>query len=432
MNSELDNISVDSDPPRRKKNLVIRMISMFFRVIIPVVVLGGGIAACVYFIITAPKAEQKARLREAQLVDVATVRRGNHRVVVRAMGAVVPSKRITLQPRVSGRLEEVSDKFVPGGRFDKGETIVKIDHEDYDLVVKQRAADVVRAKHDLKIELGQQVIAKREFELMRATSSGGSGASVDRDLMLRKPQLELANAAVDAAGAALDKANLDLKRTTITAPFNAVIIDKQQVDLGSQVSPATQIAVLAGTDEFWVLASMPVSSLDMIDIPEGSEPLEGSAVRIFNKTNWSATAHRIGRIAGLLSTLETKGRLARVLVSVKDPLSLKTGAPAHLKLLVGMYVSLEVVGRELEGVIRIDRTSLRDNDTVWVFGKDGLLDIRGVEVVWRDPTVVYVRKGLEDGQRIVTSDLAVRVSGAPLKINTPTSRPTSRPGDLRK
>jgi len=238
---------------------------------------------------------------------------------------------------------------------------------------------------------------------------------------------------VDAAGAALDKANLDLKRTTITAPFNAVIIDKQQVDLGSQVSPASQIAVLADTDEFWVLASVPVSSLERISIPEGSNPPEGSAVRIFNKTSWSASDYRTGRVVGLLSTLETRGRLARVLVSVRDPLCLKPRAPKLPrldKLLLGMYVSLEVVGKEIENVIRIERTSLRDNDTVWVFSKGGLLDIRKVEVEWRDPEVVYVRAGLEEGQRIVTSDLAIRVSGALLKINAPASRPASRPGEL--
>ena len=336
MNSEPDNIPADKVPLPLKKHVSVRRNSMFLRVIIPVVVLGGGIGAGVYFVRTAPKAEQKAPVREAQLVDVATVRCSNHRVVVKAMGTVIPSKRITLQPQVSGEIKEVSEKFVPGGRFDKGETIVKIDREDYDLIVKQRTADVVRANHDLKIEQGQQVIAKRELELIVKTQSGGV---IDRDLILRKPQLELANAAVTAAQAALDKAKLDRKRTTVTAPFNAVVLDKQQVDLGSQVSPNTQIAALAGTDEFWVLASVPISSLEWIGLGQARKLLEGSEVRIFNKTSWPATDKRTGRIVGLLSTLETQGRLARILVSVKDPLCLKARdpkLPKLPKLLVGM------------------------------------------------------------------------------------------------
>jgi hypothetical protein len=129
----------------------------------------------------------------------------------------------------------------------------------------------------------------------------------------------------------------------------------------------------------------------------------------------------------LLSTLETQGRLARVLISVKDPLCLKSSDPDLPKLLVGMYVSLEADGIELPDAIRIDRTSLRDNNTVWVFGKDGLLEIRKVKVKWRDRDYVYVIEGLEDGERIVTSDLAVRVTGTPLKIDAPTTQPTTRP-----
>lgn len=397
-------------------------LSSILRKFIPVAIIGGGIAICAIFIATAPKPKQKPQTQQPQLVSVTVAHRTNHRVVVKAMGTVVPSKRIVLKPRVSGQLIGVSDNFVPGGRFGKGETIVKIDQRDYELLVKQRSADVVRARHDLKIELGQQIIAKREYELMRKTSMKTSNY-MDRDLILRKPQLELANARIGAAQASLDKANLDLKRTIIPAPFNAVILDKQQVDLGSQVSPATQIAVLANTDEYWVLASLPISKLKWLNIPNESNMGKRSSVRIFNKTSWPATTYRTGQVLGLLNTLETKGRLARVLISVKDPLCLASTKDKGRKLLVGMYVSIEADGVELKNAICINRTSLRDNDTVWVFDKNDQLEIRSVQVLWRARDVVYIGKGLEDGERIVSSDLAIRVPGSPLKLNAPTSQP---------
>jgi len=399
----------------------------------PLIALVCGIVVAIYFIASAPKAEQKTAVQEAQLVKVETVRRGDYQIVVKAMGAVTPSKRITLQPQISGQLIAVSEKFVPGGLFEGGETIVKVDPEDYELLVKQRSANVVKAKHDLKIEQGQQVIAKREFELIG--NGGSSSGAVDRDLILRKPQLELAEASVKSAQAALDKALLDKKRTTITAPFNAVIIDKQQVDLGSQVSPNSPIAVLANTNEFYVIASVPISSLKWIGLGQGRKLLEGAEVRIYNKTGWSKGQKRTGRIIGLLSTLETQGRLARVLVSVTDPLCLKPQdpkLPKRPKLLLGMYVSLEADGIKEKDVIRIKRTSLRDNDTVWVLDKDDRLEIRKVTVVRRARDEIYVRDGLKDGERIVISDLAVRVSGTPLKIDAPTTQPATQPGDEPK
>jgi len=416
MNGDEDNTVV-------RKHWLMRVIGVTLRIILPLAVLAGGVAAAVVFVRTAPKAETRPLVREAQLVDVTTVRKSNHRVKVKAMGTVVPSQRITLQPRVSGELVDISEAFVPGGRFKAGQTVVKVDPEDYQLVVKQRSADLVKAQRDLKIEQGRQVIARREFELL-----GGSQPSegIDRDLMLRKPQLEMATAAVNAAQAALDKAELDLKRTTIKAPFNAVIIDKQQVDLGSQVSPNTQIATIAGTDEFWVLVSIPVKQLESIHIP--SEPgAKGSPVRIFNEAGWGRSATRTGHVIGLLSMLETEGRMARILVSVDDPLCLKPSGSDLPKLLLGTYVSVVIDGVELTDVIRIRRTSLRDNNTVWVFGPKSELQIREVKVRWRDRDEVYVHDGLRDGDRIVTSDLAVYVSGSPLKINAPTTRPTTRP-----
>ena len=77
--------------------------------------------------------------------------------------------------------------------------------------------------------------------------------------------------------------------------------------------------------------------------------------------------------------------------------------------------------------MRIDRDWLRDNDTVWIYGKDLMLDIRKVTVKRRDPDVVYVSHGLKEGEQIVTSDLAVRIAGTPLKIDAPASQPTSKP-----
>jgi RND family efflux transporter MFP subunit len=421
-------------PPafKRKKRGVGSAILTFLKIVIPLVVLAAGIGVCIYFVKTAPKAEQKEIVREAELVQVRTVQKGAYRVSVNAMGTVIPAKRTLLQPRISGQVTAVSAKFVPGGRFDSGETIVKIDQDDYDLIVKQRAASVVKAEHDLKIEQGQQIIAKREFELLGNTPAG------DSDLILRKPQLALAKAALVSAQAALDKAILDQKRTTLTAPFNAVILEKQQVDLGSQVSPVTQIAMLGGTDVFWVVASLPISDLGWLDIPGRGQTREGSTVEIFNKTSWPEGAKRTGRIVGLLSTLETQGRLARVLVEVKDPLCLKKLEKATdlrlPELLMGMYVSLDAKGRELKDVIKIKRTSLRDNDTVWVYGEGGLLEIHEVKVLRRGRDVVYVKNGagLTDGQRIVISDLAVRIPGTPLKIDAPTTQPTTQPGDTSK
>ena len=113
----------------------------------------------------------------------------------------------------------------------------------------------------------------------------------------------------------------------------------------------------------------------------------------------------------LCADLEEEGLMARILVSVANPLDLKSGEAISQPLLIGEYVRVEIEGSELDDVVRISRSALRDGENVWIINDDGALDIRHVEVVWRDTDTVLVRDGLRNGERIVTSALAAPVKG---------------------
>ena len=62
-------------------------------------------------------------------------------------------------------------------------------------------------------------------------------------------QLEASKAALMAAESALENARLDLARTAVTAPFNAVVLSRH-VNLGSQATLQGALARLAGTDAY--------------------------------------------------------------------------------------------------------------------------------------------------------------------------------------
>jgi multidrug efflux pump subunit AcrA (membrane-fusion protein) len=89
------------------------------------------------------------------------------------------------------------------------------------------------------------------------------------------------------------------------------------------------------------------------------------------------------------------------------------------------YVRVELVGRETPPAVRVERTSLRDGDSVWVMSADDTLEIRPVTVVLGQDEAVYVSAGLEDGDRLVTSDIATPVEGMPLRL---ASKTTTRSG----
>ncbi len=108
--------------------------------------------------------------------------------------------------------------------------------------------------------------------------------------------------------------------------------------------------------------------------------------------------------------------MARVLVEIKDPLGLKLTGKKHPPLLIGEYVRMEVEGRQLEKVYRIPRTALRDNTRIWLISKDGKLEIRNVETLWRDEQTVLLTDGLQPGEQLIVSDLSKPVNGMPLQV----------------
>lgn len=124
---------------------------------------------------------------------------------------------------------------------------------------------------------------------------------------------------------------------------------------------------------------------------------------------------REGEVLRLLPSLESKGRMARIIVSVKDPLNLKGGEVRPL--LLGSYVNVQIDSGVLEKVIAIPRASFRDNNTIWVMNEDGLLDIRTVDPVWRDQNYVYLDTGVTGGEKLVVTDISAPLQNMKLREN---------------
>ncbi|MBN1592457.1 MAG: efflux RND transporter periplasmic adaptor subunit [Candidatus Coatesbacteria bacterium] len=384
-----------------------------FGLAIIILLVAGLIAA--YWMSNKPKAQRTQPPKQSILVEVAPIKLGEHQVVVEAMGTVIPAKEVQLTSRVGGEVVEVAPEFVPGGQFRRGEKVLKIDPRDYELVLKQRKSELAKAESELKLEMGQQSISQKEYKLL-----GQEVESGDEELLLRKPQLESARAAVASAEAAYEKAALDLNRTTVEAPFNSQI-QSTSVEVGAQVSAGAALGSIAGTDEYWVKVSVPVDQLKWIDIP-GNGNTTGSTVRILYVTQSGETDAWNGKVMRLMPSLETQGRLAQILVNVEDPLGLSDPATKRRPLLLDSYVRAEIIGRQLDNVAAIDRTSLRDGNHVWVMLPDDTLDIREVEIAWGSDELVCVSGGLRDGELLVISDIAAPVKRTSLRTGNGSSR----------
>jgi RND family efflux transporter MFP subunit len=367
----------------------------------------AGIIGAAHITKTAPKARRRPPAKIAPLVEVARIQPGIHNVAVQAMGTVVPAREIVLESRVSGEIVALHPQFTVGGFLEKGSEVLRIDPVDYELAVTLAQARVKDSESILKVAEEEAAAAIEEWRLLYKEKPEDNKIPA---LVAKEPQLEAARAKLAGDKADLRKAKLDLDRTRILAPFNA-IVRKKFVDVGSQVSSQEQLAELVGTDIYWIQASIPVDRLNWIRIPRQTSET-GSKVRIFHRNEYEHS----GTVIKLLGDLEQEGRMARVLIEVRDPLGLSAKEKEQLPLLIGEYLRLEIQGRQLDNVYRIPRSALRENTRIWVASSNDTLKIREVDVLWRDTQTVLFRDGLEPGDRLIVSELPTPVEGMAVQI----------------
>ncbi|MCB9865732.1 MAG: HlyD family efflux transporter periplasmic adaptor subunit [Phycisphaerales bacterium] len=400
-----------------------------------------------------PKSDPEAL---APVVGVAELVPHATPVYVEAYGTAVPARQIRVVPEVTGRIVELNPRVEAGGLIPAGDVLFKIDPADYAIAVAQAQADLkveeqgvkqaeariatLRSRgRQLDVEIAYlQWNAQRLGNLAEQRSAGESEArdartelesqqaareTLNAEIDEQQRAAESARASVRVAERRLEAAQLALDRTQIKAPFDAMVL-AESVEVGQRVGPQAAVATLVATDEFWVEAAVPLSRLEDVRFAV-DEPDHPSNVRVQLATGGPGEAHA-GVALRPLGNLDPLGRMARVLVSIRDPLGLTDNARAGRRILLGSYLHLRIEAGTLEDVYAIPRKALRENDRVWVRNTAGELAIHPVEIVWRRQDDVLVRNGFAPGDQLVTTHLASVVPGMPLRIRD-AERPATPP-----
>ncbi len=355
-----------------------------------------GVAAAVAWILfkTAPKTEPEEKPRSITSVQVIELQPTSERTLVTSWGTVIPAQEITIRPQVSGQIIEQHNDLIPGGRLAKDDILLKIDPAEYQLNLVEREAELANAQFEYDLELGQQAIAKREWERLKKEIPD---SDANPALALRKPHLQKAAAMVTKARNAIAQAQLDLERTTLTAPFNCMIVS-ESVDIGQLVDSGNDIANLVGSDTFWIQASVQLSDLERIQVSQNPH----AEIRLdtgSNRKPWK------GKVIRLLSDLERNSRMARILIEVEDPLGLKKPENDQIPLLLGSYVRVDIEAGNLENVLKIPRAALREGNRIWLVKPDNRIRIADPEILWRQEETIFISNILQQGERLIVSDL---------------------------
>ncbi|MCG8553503.1 MAG: efflux RND transporter periplasmic adaptor subunit [Desulfobacterales bacterium] len=379
------------------------------KIIVPVCLIALGVAGFWYYKSKAVKVKRKPAEKAVPVVDIMKVTPVRVVAQIRAMGTVRPDKEVVIKSQVAGTVIQVSPEFVQGGLIPRGQTMVRIDPADYTLAVNKAQSALAQARADFEIERGQQQIAKEELKLMAEMSAN---EIPETGLVLRKPQLEQARAAVAGAQSDLEGARLDLERTRITAPFHALVLSKQ-VDKGAMTAAQGTLATLVDVSCYQVEVQVPLDRLDRIRVHE----THGSPARIrslYAGREWD------GRVVRTTGAVTEQSRMAGVIIQVDDPLGLgpAKGRPA---MLLDDHVEAIIEGQVFDNVFSLPRTLVREDSTLWIYN-DGRLEIRKVAPVWIENDRVFIQSALSPGDLVISSDLPTPVPGMALTLASRESR----------
>jgi RND family efflux transporter MFP subunit len=388
-----------------KRNRVVLQIAL------PILVLAAGAAAAVAIVNARENVRPTAPRPLPPAVRTVTASPETLRLRVEAQGTVVPRTETTLVSEVAGRIVVVDPSLAPGGFFERGDVLAEIDPADYRQSLAAARARLAQARVRLEQELASAEVARREWESLAREDDEPS------PLTLREPQVEEARSALAAAEAEVERAQRDVGRTRIVAPYAGRVRSKQ-VDVGQFVNRGTPIATIYAVDAAEVRLPLPDEDLAHLDLPlgyRGEHRAHGPEVIL--RARFAGAWHEWrGRIVRTEGEIDPRSRVVHVVARVDDPYARDPAEPDRPPLAVGQFVEAEILGRQVEDVYVLPAEALRGTSTVWVANDEQRLRFREVEVLRRGPENVIVADGLSAGDAVVLSPLDAVTDGMRVRV----------------
>lgn len=347
----------------------------------------------------------------AVLVRVLTVKPVDLQPEVEVSGRLQPANRALLRFEVNGQLDV--RHVEPGQQVEKDALLLGLKEGDARdaLVEAQAKLDMEQAasrrdRQMLKISIKDKELQSNEVDrLVKLGASSLVSASLldqarQRLLQLESAEAQLqysvetATARLSSLQAALARAQRNLERTELRAPF-AGTVNTVEVEAGDYVTPAAmavELVDLTQIDFYTEVSGSTAAALQLqqpVTITVDGREIEGQVVALRSDPDPSTFTH------ALRIRLPGKGPLPGALATTRLPL-----ARMESVLAVPVASVLQEEGRSYVFVIH-----------------DGRLERREVVSTARYLEQLVITRGLQAGETIVAADVATLSHGQPVRIS---------------
>lgn len=366
---------------------------------IAVLIVGLGLAGVIA--LTGPKPEPASPEIDAPAVRTMQAFKQSVRMTVTAHGEVLPKSESSLVAEVAGRVVTVSPAMVSGGFFNRDDILVEIERIDYEVALGQAREKLASAESD-------EANAEREHQRLVALEKRESVSESQLDYA--RNRLSIARASLNETGLLVSRAERDLERTRLIAPYDGRV-RTERVDVGQFVNRGESIATLYSID--FAEARLPVLDEDLafLSVTLGKHA-DGAATpkpKVVLKARFSGAERSWpARIVRTEGELDPSTRMVNLIAQVEAPYD-STGETPPLT--VGLFVTAEIEGNVFDDVLTLPRSALLSGDRVYVVNSYNRLVSRPVDVLRVVDEIAYIAGGIEEAETICLSVADTLIEG---------------------
>ena len=316
-----------------------------------------------------------------------------------------------IQPRVSGYL--LAQRYKEGSFLKKGELLFQIDARPFQAALDQAKGQLAQA---------QAALGKTELDVKRYTPLAKESV-VSQEELDNAIQANLGNkAAVAAATAAMEQAQLNLDFTRIFAPIEG-IAGIAQAQIGDLVGPNSVLTTISTVNPIKVY--FPFSEQEYLkytkDYSSDKQRIEGAKdLRLELSLADGTTFPYPGRVSFADRQVDPRTGTLRVAAVFPNPGNV---------LRPGQFARVRAVMETKKGALLVVQravTELQGSYQVAVVGGDNRVAIRSVKVGPRIGSLWIIEEGLRPGERVIAEGIQKVRQGV-----TVTPKPYKAAGDSR-
>ena len=345
-------------------------------------------------IININKSEPNYNNNSLTSVYIKVVKNNSNKIEIERNGKLQSSNRISIISEVQGIKKKHRNKnFKEGERFNRGETLIEINSDEFNSTVKQSRSElknlIASVLPDIKIDYAENFNKWKNYfdnlSVEKPISKIPESAS-------EKENLFLVGRGIESSYYKVKNLEERLSKYHIKAPFDGILV-KGNISDGAFIVPNQILGEFIDPNNFEVGVNIPVNFLEKIKLNQ--------SVSIISEGDKDDV---IGKIKRINRKVDEMTQTVKIFIEFNN-INLFEGKFVEIKVPLGVIPKSQLISRSL----------LINDEYVFVANKDDKISKAYVQPLFYNKINVIVT-GLEDGTRLITSNVSGIYEGMKIKV----------------